>query len=193
MSEPPRYSVINARPSVSDCIREFSLQEWGVWAGLTAASATWGYAIGNLNAPVAAVLPRREHLCSVHAEPRAARRPLIPPYRTCITARPRRVRHPSMVFAGAVGFTGAMCHGIIQAQVDDKRTAVARLRIPFSYQIHPSPLPVLPVPLVYVSVDIRSCFLRPVLCIASTQPAVACAPMRPYLRSRLYIRTIALA
>ena len=31
-------------------------------------------------------------------------------------ARPRGVRHPSMILAGCVGFTGAMAHGVIQAQ-----------------------------------------------------------------------------
>jgi len=76
LTESPRFEVINPRPTLGETLREFSLSEWATWVGVTAASASWGYAI----------------------------------------ARPRGIRHPSMVFAGAVGFTGALCHGAIQAQ-----------------------------------------------------------------------------
>jgi hypothetical protein len=124
VSEPPRYGVINARPSVGECIREFSLQEWGTWAGMTVATATYGYAIGNLlhSTRKRGIIV---HICCPALFPGDVCALLTPSCSPRPAARPRRVRHPSMVFAGAVGFTGAMCHGIIQAQVPNSNSAAA--------------------------------------------------------------------
>jgi len=35
--QPPRYEVLNARPSLTESVREFTLIEWGQWVGVTAA------------------------------------------------------------------------------------------------------------------------------------------------------------
>ena len=55
LTESPRFEVINPRPTLGETLREFSLSEWATWVGVTAASASWGYAIG--------VFMPREHEC----------------------------------------------------------------------------------------------------------------------------------
>ena len=49
--QPPRYEVINSRPSLRESIREFTLGEWATWAGVTTGSAIYGYAVGEKKAP----------------------------------------------------------------------------------------------------------------------------------------------
>ena len=44
--QPPRYEVLNARPSLTESVREFTLIEWGQWVGVTAACSAWGFTIG---------------------------------------------------------------------------------------------------------------------------------------------------
>ena len=44
--QPPRYEVLNARPTLGQSIREFTLIEYGTWAAVTAAGAAGGFAFG---------------------------------------------------------------------------------------------------------------------------------------------------
>jgi hypothetical protein len=114
LTEPPRYLVINPQPTVAETIKEFTVVEWAQWMGATAASATWGYAVGahlvlSTSAPVALLFhPRWSRRGAAHV-PDAQLSPCA--------ARPRGVRHPSMVFAGAIGFSGGLIVGMTQAQV----------------------------------------------------------------------------
>ena len=55
--QPPRYEVINSRPSLRESIREFTLGEWATWAGVTTGSAIYGYAVGEKKAPSWIPLP----------------------------------------------------------------------------------------------------------------------------------------
>ena len=59
---------------------------------------------------------RKQPAACAPAAPAAAARPVTRLGAVFSTARPRGVRHPSMILAGAVGFFGATAHGMIQAQ-----------------------------------------------------------------------------